>query len=228
MTLDLLLNPKEMTTMATKKTAPPSAARLLFPDELNNKPDGNSPAPRPSKAQKPKKVVVFDLETQKLAEEVGGWKNISKMKLSLGVAHTEEHGFITFTEENVSDLIELLESADLVVGYNHLKFDYEVLSAYTRENLRSLNNLDILLHVQDVLGHRLHLDHLAEFTLGAKKSGNGLEAVKWFREGRMDLLEKYCREDVRITRDLYRFGQENGFLLYRPRDRDATKIRVKW
>ncbi len=175
-----------------------------------------------------KNVVVFDLETQKLAQDVGGWKNISKMRLSLGVAHTREQGFLTFTEDNVSELIALLKAADLVVGFNHVRFDYEVLRAYTSEDLKALPNLDILLDVQGVLGHRLALDHLAENTLGEKKSGSGLDAQRWFLDGKMDLLEKYCRDDVRITRNLFLFGMEKGFLLYRPRDREVTRVRVDW
>jgi len=176
-----------------------------------------------------RRIVIFDLETQKLAEEVGGWNNISKMKLSLGVAHTEEQGFLTFTEENVSDLIRLLKSADLIVGFNQMRFDFEVLAAYTSENLRRLPNLDILVEVQAVLGHRLTLDHLAEFTLGKKKSASGVAATQWFREGKMDLLEQYCRDDVAITRDLYRFGREKGFLLYQKRGRtNSARIEVKW
>lgn len=171
---------------------------------------------------------MFDVETQKLAQEVGGWKHISKMRLSLAVAHTDEDGFLTFTEENVSDLIELLKGADLVVGFNHVRFDYEVLSAYTREPLRDLPNLDILLDVKAALGFRLKLDHLAEITLGRKKSGDGLDAVRWFREEKMDLIEQYCRDDVEITRDLYRFGLEKGFLLYRGDRRGISQIPVDW
>lgn len=175
-----------------------------------------------------KKVVFFDLETQKLAQEVGGWKNVSRMQLSVGVVHTEAHGFMTFTEETVSDLINLLKTADLVVGFNHLRFDYEVLRAYTNENLRALPNLDILADVEASAGFRLSLDHLAQFTLGKNKSGAGTDAVKWFREGRMDLLEQYCRDDVAITRDLYLFGLENGFLRYKRKGGRTDKIPVKW
>jgi len=175
-----------------------------------------------------RRVVVFDLETQKLAQDVGGWKNISKMRLSLGVAFTEEDGFLTFVEENVSDLVALLKRADLIVGFNHLRFDYEVLRPYTNENLKSLPNLDILVDVQAALGHRLGLDHLAEFTLGKRKSGSGLDASRWFQEGKMDLIEEYCRDDVRLTRDLYRFGLENGFLVYQRKDRAKSRIRVDW
>ncbi len=173
-------------------------------------------------------VAVFDLETQKLADEVGGWNNIAKMKLSLAVVHTEEHGFQTFTEENVGDLVDLLKSSDLVVGFNQIGFDYQVLSAYTSENLRALPNLDMLTEVQKVLGFRLKLQHLAEVTLGAGKSGDGLDAVKWFREGRMDLIEKYCRDDVRITRDVYLYGLEKGYLLYKTKRGIVTRIPVEW
>ena len=126
-------------------------------------------------------------------------------------------------------MIELLKTASLIVGFNHVRFDYEVLRPYSDANLRALPNLDILLHVQAALGHRLSLDQLAECTLGAKKSGSGLDAVRWFREGRMDLIEQYCREDVRITRDLYAFGRENGHLLYRPRSGPSVaRIPVNW
>ena len=175
-----------------------------------------------------KRVVVFDLETQKLADEVGGWKNISAMRMSVGVTYTDEEGFLTFNEDNVKGLISILQGADLVVGFNHLRFDYEVLRAYSSENLRALPNLDILQEVQAVLGHRLNLDHLGGFTLNIKKKGHGLDAAKWFREGRMDLLEEYCRQDVKITRDLYRFGLAQGFLLYQRKDGTIARIRVNW
>ena len=173
-------------------------------------------------------VVVFDLETQRLAEDVGGWRNVHKMGLSVAVVHTEQHGFLTFTEENVADLIAVLKGAGLVVGFNHIRFDYEVLRAYTSDDLRRLPNLDILVDVEAALGHRLSLDHLATFTLGEQKSGKGTDAVKWFREGRMDLLEKYCRDDVRITRDLYRFGLENGYLRYRMKNGQIASLGVGW
>jgi DEAD/DEAH box helicase domain-containing protein len=176
----------------------------------------------------PPRLVVFDLETRKLADEVGGWHNISAMRLSLAVAYSKEKGFLTFTEDNVSELIDLLKEADLVVGFNHIRFDYAVLKAYSAENLKALPNLDICTEVSRTLGFRLSLDHLARFTLEKGKSGDGLDAVRWFREGRMDLLEEYCREDVIITRDLYLFGLYNGYLNYRRKNGRAARIPVEW
>jgi DEAD/DEAH box helicase domain-containing protein len=179
-------------------------------------------------AAKARRVVTFDLETQKLAHEVGGWRNIRKMRLSLGVAHSEEEGFRTFTEDNVSELITMLKSADLVVGFNQMGFDYEVLAAYTKENLRTLPNLDILAVVKNALGFRLSLDHLAQFTLGKQKSGDGTLAAAWFKEGKFDLLQRYCRDDVSITRDLYEFGRENSFLRYKGKNGGISKVPVSW
>jgi len=182
----------------------------------------------PVQALPKKKVVVFDLETQKLAHEVGGWKNISAMRMSVGVTYSDDEGFLTFTEDNVSGLISVLQAADLVVGFNQLRFDYEVLGAYSSENLRGLPNLDICQEVGAALGHRLNLDHLARFTLNSKKKGLGIDAARWFREGRMDLLEEYCRQDVKITRDLYTFGLTNGFLFYQRKDLTKARVYINW
>ncbi|MEJ2717900.1 MAG: DUF1998 domain-containing protein [Deltaproteobacteria bacterium] len=211
-----------------QESRPPASS--ASPVEPRVRPDRNEvpEVTRMHELAEPRRIVVFDLETQRLADEVGGWNNISLMRLSVGVAFTDEDGFLTFTEETVSDLIDLLKSADLVVGFNQMRFDYEVLSAYSAENLRALPNLDILADIRNVLGFRIKLDHLAEFTLGAKKSGDGLDAVRWFREGRMDFLEKYCRDDVKITRDLFRFGLENGYLLYQPKAGPTARIPVDW
>lgn len=182
----------------------------------------------PVEKSAPSEIVFFDLETQKLSHEVGGWQYIAKMKLSIAVTYSESRGFQAFTEDAVNQLVDVLKSADLVVGFNHVKFDYEVLSAYTGENLRTGQNLDILLEIQKIIGHRLSLDHLAQFTLGKKKSGSGMDAPMWFKEGRFDLLEKYCRDDVIITRDLYQFGLDEGYLLYQKRNGQKTKIPVSW
>jgi DEAD/DEAH box helicase domain-containing protein len=174
------------------------------------------------------RVVVFDLETQRLAQDVGGWSHIRDMGISIAVTHCEGEGFRTFFEDDVDDLVRLLVSADLVVGYNQLRFDYEVLTAYTDEDLRKLPNLDMLKYVEAVLGYRLKLDQLAAGTLGRSKTGNGLIAPEWFREGKFDLLEQYCREDVNITRDLFRFGNEHGYLLFQGRGRGLKKVEVRW
>ncbi|MCA1961040.1 MAG: DEAD/DEAH box helicase [Desulfomonile sp.] len=205
---------------------------VIFPDlnitATSEPQSGLSSAVKMVSARTPQRIAVFDLETRKLADEVGGWKNISKMGLALGVVYCEPDGYRTFTEETVQELIALLKSADLVVGFNQMRFDYEVLRAYSKENLRARPNVDILVDVSKVLGFRLTLEHLAHHTLGKGKSGHGLEAVKWFREGRMDLLEQYCRDDVAITWELYNFGKKNGHLVFKTKRGALGRVPVDW
>lgn len=55
-------------------------------------------------------VLFFDLETQYLAQEVGGWHNKHLMKMSIGVVYNETTGeFKVYREENVSQLINDLK-----------------------------------------------------------------------------------------------------------------------
>jgi DEAD/DEAH box helicase domain-containing protein len=175
------------------------------------------------------RVLFFDLETQKLAEEVGGWENKHLMRLSAAVVYDAHVGrFHQFREAQVEALIRLLKAADLVVGFNIRQFDYRVLSAYTAENLGRLPTFDILEDVRRRLGFRLSLEHLARQTLGEGKTADGVQAVAWFRGGRMDELLDYCQKDVEITRRLFEFGCREGFLLYATREGQKVRLPVDW
>ncbi len=185
--------------------------------------------PRPKPARQEMDYCVFDLETQRLAQEVGGWGNAHLMRLSLGVLYLgSEDRFLTFSEERVNELIGRLEQSELVIGFNQIRFDYAVLSAYTGRDLRRLPSLDMLREVQQQLGFRLSLQALARATLGAPKSADGLQAVRWWRQGRLEELERYCRRDVELTRDLFRFGQEKGYLLYQRKEGPTLRVPVDW
>ena len=73
-------------------------------------------------------IVYFDLETQRTANDVGGWDKKADMGVSIGVTYsTATESYEIFTESRVGELIDLLGRADLVVGYNNRRFDYEVL-----------------------------------------------------------------------------------------------------
>lgn len=172
-------------------------------------------------------LVFFDLETQKSAVEVGGWANISKLGLSLAVTYSENDGYRTFMENEVDKLVRHLTSADAVVGFNHVEFDYEVLAAYTSENLRALENIDMLLHIHEKTGFRVSLDHLAKVSLGRKKSSDGLQAIEWYKQGKMQLIEEYCREDVAITRALYYRGRDKGHVSMMNRGK-RVNVEVDW
>jgi len=174
-------------------------------------------------------IVVFDVETQYLADEVGGWSHIRDMGLAVAVTyHAAEDVYHDYIEEQVDDLIAALRGADLVIGYNVLRFDYEVLRAYSDDPLTDLPTLDMLRDLHRTLGWRPKLDSIAAATLGEGKSADGLQAVRWFREGKLDEVIAYCRKDVEVTWRVYDFGRKNGHVLYHDRRRRARKVPVRW
>ena len=162
------------------------------------------------------KKIVLDLETQNLFSDVGGRGKNHLLKVSVcGVYDYSTDKFECYMENEMHKLGELLQSADQIIGFNIKDFDFEVLQPYLNFNIHDLPYLDIIEDVQKYLGHRLGLDALAQGTLGAGKSGNGKEAILYWRNGRLDLLKKYFLDDVRITRDVYKYGLNNSKLLYK-------------
>jgi DEAD/DEAH box helicase domain-containing protein len=175
------------------------------------------------------KVVVFDLETQRSFAEVGGRSQFHRLGVSVGVAYRYDRDeFLVFREDEVGDLITLLQAAELVVGFNIRGFDYEVLRAYTEEDLQQLPTFDIMYDLEERLGFRPKLDSVASATLGAGKSADGLQALEWWRSGEIDKIIDYCREDVRVTRDLYDFGKRNRWVQVERFGGKPRKVDVDW
>jgi len=166
-----------------------------------------------------KNIVFFDLETQKSAEEVGGWHNIRNMRMSVGVTYSTRDGeYKIYSEDRVKELIAELRRADLVVGFNNLRFDYEVLTAYdVFFDPSSIPTCDLLIELQKVVNHRLSLDAVAMTTLGVEKTSEGMQAIYWWREGKLAEIAEYCCYDVKITKLVYEFGVANRKLFYRNR-----------
>jgi DEAD/DEAH box helicase domain-containing protein len=169
--------------------------------------------------ENPKNIVYFDLETQRTANDVGGWDKKSAMGVSVGVTYsTATAAYEIFPENRMSDLIHLLCHADLVVGYNIRRFDYEVLMAYTILDLpHHLPTLDLLDVVEKAAGHKLPLDSVALATLGVGKTAEGLDAIKWWREGKMMEIAEYCCFDVKVTKLVHEHAQKHGELHYMDR-----------
>lgn len=191
-----------------------------------------SPSSAPSVSTTPTLgTLLFDLETRRSAADVGGWGNAHRMGVALAVVcHLEEGTFETFGEEQVPELAAALGAARLVVGFNVNRFDYRVLAGYTGvDHARRLPTLDLLDDLHGRLGFRVGLAHLALETLGVGKSADGLQSLAWVREGRLDLVEAYCRRDVEVMRDLYLHGRREGWVCYRDRKRDERlRVRVGW
>jgi DEAD/DEAH box helicase domain-containing protein len=176
-----------------------------------------------------KNIVYFDLETQRSADEVGGWDKIGRMGLSVAVTYsTSRGGYAIYGEKQVGDLIRELQRADLIVGFNNLRFDYEVLHGYTALDLRQLPTLDMLVVLQNQLQHRLSLDSIATATFGVEKTAEGLQAIEWFKEGKLLEIAEYCCYDVKITRLVHEYGAQNRQVHYHNRFGKKLSVAVSW
>lgn len=176
--------------------------------------------------------IVLDIETQNLFSDVGGKENLTKLSLSVvGVFSYANTTFLTFTESEMPRFENLLKKTDLIIGFNINHFDLPILQKYLSIDLTKIPTLDIMNEVINAMGHRVSLDDLVSNTLGKRKSANGLMAVQYWREGRIDELKKYCLDDVRLTRDLYEHGLKNGEIKFTARDANLPyikTIRVDW
>jgi DEAD/DEAH box helicase domain-containing protein len=174
-------------------------------------------------------VVVFDLETQRSFDEVGGRSQMHRLGVSVAVAYRYDRDeFLVFTEDRVGELVDLLRAADLVVGYNIKGFDYEVLRGYTDLDLQSLPTFDLMYDLEERLGFAPKLQSVAAATLGVGKSADGLQALDWWRRGEVDLITQYCRQDVQVTRDLYNYGKRNRCVMVAGFGGKPRRVEVAW
>jgi hypothetical protein len=175
-------------------------------------------------------TVYFDLETQKSADEVGGWDKIRDMRMSVGVTYSTARGsYRIYAEAEVNALIEELRRGDLVVGFNNLRFDYEVLGGHNPFfHVDQVPTMDLLVDLQKSLQHRLSLDSIASATLGVEKTGEGLQAIRWYKEGKLLEIAEYCCYDVKITRLVHEYGVSHRQLHYIDRFGKKLTVPVAW
>lgn len=162
-------------------------------------------------------IIVYDLETQKTFAEVGGHNSQKDLLVSyLGLYSYSQNKYFGFFEKDLPNLEAIfIQERPTIVGFNSISFDNAVLQPYFRRiQLNELPQIDILAEIYSTLGFRMKLESVAQATLGEGKSGSGLDAIRYYREGNFDALAKYCMDDVRITRDIYEYGKNHGFILY--------------
>jgi DEAD/DEAH box helicase domain-containing protein len=178
----------------------------------------------------PRDIVYFDLETQRTANDAGGWARKGDMRMSVGVVFSTATGrYEVFGEAQVNQLVERLRRADLVVGFNILNFDYQVLMGYTILDLvAELRTADLMADMEQRLGHRLGLDAIAHATLGIQKTAVGLDAIRWWREGRIMEIAEYCCFDVKVTRLVHEHGCRHKELFFHDRFARKQRVEIDW
>lgn len=159
--------------------------------------------------------ITFDIES--ISDSiVRGHIDVEEQELTVVAIHDSETGeYSSYFREELPKLWPILERADMLIGFNSDTFDIPLLNRYYPGDLTHIRSLDILAEVAKVLGRRVRLESLAQATLGRGKTGHGLEAGVWWKEGKKDKVAAYCIEDVRLTRELYEYALTNGCLKYK-------------
>ncbi len=173
--------------------------------------------------------VVVDVETQKGFNEVDR-KKLHLLKVSVACLYdSKTDKYLAFEEKEMLKFEDYLKKADLIVGFNVRDFDMEVLAPYLITPIKNFPVLDLLVEFEKVRGHRISLQSVAQATIGESKSGSGLDAIKYFNEGRMEELKKYCIDDVRITKELYEYGLKHGKIYFvSNRDYQKYEVAINW
>lgn len=178
----------------------------------------------------PDRRIVLDIETKKTFDEVGGRENMHLLGVSVvGVFHYATEKFEVYEEKDMGALQNALIDASLIVGFNHIGFDLPILQHYFSIDVKKLPSFDIMVDLQQKLGHRVGLDSVAKATLGIGKTGSGLDAIRFFREGRIQELKEYCLNDVKVTRDVFEHGITNSKICYLSKIGSHVKeVDVSW
>lgn len=163
--------------------------------------------------------VILDVETQKTFDEVGGFfpdrLGISFVGVCVREGMTGKGQMKGYFEKDLPDLFPLLEKADIVIGFNIDNFDMPTFTNYYQGDISAIPTLDLLTKIKDSAGHRISLDGVALETLGIGKTGDGLDAIKYYKSQDWEKLSAYCLQDVAVTRDVYDHGVQKGFVKFK-------------
>ncbi len=153
------------------------------------------------------KLIVLDVETQNISSEIaGGWDAISEFLVSVAVTWDKVHGFRTWYEKNVPDLLAELDRYEQILNFNGNRFDLVVLGHYGSTAALKKKSIDLHAFIKKHTRKMVSLDTLAKETLGAEKIMTGIQAVSLWRSGdpeKQKQVVDYCKKDVEILRDLY-------------------------
>ncbi len=163
--------------------------------------------------------IVFDIETKNIFQDVGSNRPEDLDISVVGLYDYETGEYQSFVEEEFPAMWEIVKNSSMLITFNGDHFDIPLLNKYYRKaglgDLTEIRSLDLLKEIRNSYGRRMRLDQIAEGTFGINKSGHGLDAVTWWRQGEVEKIRKYCLDDVKITKDVYEYAIKNKKLLFK-------------
>jgi len=176
------------------------------------------------------RTVVFDIETANWMSETGSGDPADLTIALVGIHDSETDSYNCYLEHELPQLWPILERTDMLVGYNSDHFDIPLLNKYYPGDLTRIKSLDLMDEVYKSLGRRLKLDSIAEGTLGKKKSADGLQSLRWWRQGEIEKVRQYCLKDVELTKAVFDYALQNGCLKFKDlgQTREVRLDTSKW
>ncbi|OGG45745.1 hypothetical protein A2673_02545 [Candidatus Kaiserbacteria bacterium RIFCSPHIGHO2_01_FULL_50_13] len=161
------------------------------------------------------RIITFDIETSDWFGEIGS-SNPADLTLALvGVHDSETNLYTSYIQSELQELWKILEHTNVLVGYNSDHFDIPLLNKYYSGDLTMIKSVDLMKEIHHVLGRRLKLDSVAEGTLNERKSGQGLQAMEWWKKGEIEKVRSYCLKDVEITKKIFDYARTYGVVKYK-------------
>ena len=173
-------------------------------------------------------IVIYDIETYPAKLKVED-KIIDINRMSVAVTFDYETQYQVWDEGEIKKLISYLLKFKIIIGFNSKHFDNVILNQYLNGAKSDLDekSLDLMEIVENRLGHRVSLNNIAVPTLKLEKSGDGKKAIEWQLNGEKDKVVEYCKDDVRITKELYEYGLTNKEIYYNSFG-EIRKLKIDW
>lgn len=169
--------------------------------------------------------VVLDIETKYTFREFNDPRRLG-ITVAVVYDYTDNKGKVFF-EKDIHKLYPIIENASYIIGYNVKSFDMNVLQGYYPGNVEHFAVFDIMDDIREKIGRRLALNDLIFATLGKKKTGHGLMAIEYAKEGKWDELRQYCLDDVMLTKEIFEYGIQTGEVMYL-NETGKVSVKVNW
>ena len=135
------------------------------------------------------------------------WNDFQGMGISVvGTYSYVSDKFDHFTEESLSELQKLIDSHDLIVGFNIINFDLKLLEALGVQIPRE-KVYDIYLELKRAADagkyeKGFNLKNIALVNNVSQKSGHGADAPEMWQQGKEKEVVEYCLQDVLVTKEI--------------------------